>query len=247
MTRRVMLTIFIGGLSIVGCAGHPWDPFLVPRPMVEQETKMIVLSPVSFSIRDLQVADTLLAKFDSLIAESLRQGGFQTVPARIADSVWRHLRDSAGGFFDPNTGVADSVRVDSVETEWQEILERTYGADAFLTGRIVVVPAKFSDGKARWDGVSESYESFGATLVRALFGVHGMGQTTALSLWVMVRNRSRKPIYLDEGGIQLLERPTRSGFERVANSELLTDADRARHAVTIALGPLVARDSTMSH
>ena len=74
-----------------------------------------------------------------------------------------------------------------------------------------------------------------------------MGQTTALSLWVMVRNRLGKPIYLDEGGIQLLERPTRSGFERVANSELLTDPDRARHAVTIALGPLVARDSTMAH
>lgn len=247
MTGRAVVAAFFLAASMVGCAGHPWDPFLVPRPAVRQETQVVAVSSVLLYVSDLKVSDTLLARFDSLIVEALRGGGRRIVPARVVDSVWNHLRDSAGGLFDPKTGVRDSARIGALDSLWRGALYRTYGAGAVLSPRIVVVRASFSDGTAHWDGASESFQSLGAKILTAFAGVHGSGQTPALSLLVGVYGASGKAIYLDAGGIQLLERPTRNGFERVPTAELLTDSVRVRQAVALALGPLVNPDSTTAH
>src|SRR5260370_34646282 len=72
-----------------------------------------------------------------------------------------------------------------------------------LHPQIVVVGADFNGGTAKWDGVEESYQSFGKKLLAAMFGVSTYGTSSALSLYVALEDMQGKEEYENRGGIQL--------------------------------------------
>ncbi len=90
-------------------------------------------------------------------------------------------------------------------------------------------PAKFDAGTAKWDGATQSYQSFGKKFLAALFGAETYGRAPALSVQVILEDIHGLDLYANQGGLQLFEVPSGKQFERVA-AATQSYADPVRNA-----------------
>lgn len=242
MTRlfRISSAALFATLGLA-CAGHtPYDPFLVPQDRIYGTVKTIALAPV-LAPREIAAVNPSRGRFDSLLTADLRAAGFSIVPADSSLVLWTHVTDSLGGMFDPTTGVRDSAKFELARRLTMSALKQRFGADAWLHPRIVFAPAKFDAGTATWDGTKESYQSFGAKFLAAFLGTETYGRTPALSFWVGLEDLTGRDLYVNQGGLQLFEKPRGRQFEPIASGELYADPARNAKAVQLALRALVTR------
>lgn len=232
----------VGALAVItACGGHtPYNPFLVPRTQLYANTKTIALAPVCICTGDkIANPEPVIARYNSYLERELRAGGFHVVPAKESDAIWERISDSVGGFFNATTGARDSAKVHFARARAMRELHDRFGADGWLHPQIVVVGADFKGGTAKWDGVEESYQSFGKKLLAALFGASTYGTSSALSLYVELEDMQGKDEYANRGGIQLLSKPGGDKFYPVPRALLFVDLARDSAAVHIALAPLL--------
>lgn len=223
------------------CAGHtPYNPFLVPQDRIYGSVRTIALSPV-VAPREIAKVDPARGRFDSLLTTALRAAGFGVVPAESSLSLWKHVSDSLGGLYDPATGARDSAKFLLARRLTMSELKQRFGADAWLHPAIVFAPAKFDAGTATWDGAKESYQSFGAKFLAAFLGTETYGKTPALSFLVGLEDIDGRDLYVNQGGLQLYEKPHGRQFEPILPGELYADPVRNAKAVEIALRALVTR------
>ena len=242
MTRpfRISSAALFATLGLA-CAGHtPYDPFLVPQDRIYGTVKTIALAPV-LAPREIAAVNPSRGRFDSLLTADLRAAGFSIVPADSSLVLWKHVTDSLGGMFDPTTGARDSAKFELARRLTMSALKQRFGADAWLHPRIVFAPAKFDAGTATWDGTKESYQSFGAKFLAAFLGTETYGRTPALSFWVGLEDLTGRDLYVNQGGLQLYEKPRGRQFESIASGELYADPARNAKAVQLALRALVTR------
>jgi hypothetical protein len=178
-------------------------------------------------------------RFDSLIAERLRTAGFTVVPPQVSESIWHHVRDSVGGFFDTYTGKRIDAKFAAVRTATLTALRTTYQVDAWLHPVIRVVGARFSGGKVKWNGVEETSGAPGG-LGGFLFGSK-TGSIPALSLFVFVEDMDGKDLYEGVGGIRLTDRIEGDRFVPVPRDSLFDDGARNAAALHLALDSLPPR------
>ena len=237
----VALAAAFGAVLVSGCAGNArHNPFLVPQASIYGSVKTIALAPIVVP-RQLGSVEVERAKFDSLITADLRAAGFKVVSASQTEPIWSRVTDSPGGLFDASTGERDSTKVRVARRLLMEQLVSRFQADALLHPHVVFATARFNSGTATWDGTRQSYQSFGGKLLRALFGQETYGKTPALSLSLDIENLDGQELYINQGGLQLYEKPTDRDFAPVPASELFSDTLRNATAVHLALGPLVTR------
>jgi hypothetical protein len=100
-----------------------------------------------------------------------------------------------------------------------------------------VVKASFNGGHARWHGTAELVIPEG--FLSTFFMGDSQGTTSALSLFITIEDMNGVDLYAQAGGIQLLAKLT-SGrqFVSIPQNQLLTNADRNKAAVDIALSAL---------
>jgi hypothetical protein len=104
-----------------------------------------------------------------------------------------------------------------------------------LYPEIWVVEAETPYGRARWDGTSQ--EVGGAT----------GGYVLALSLVIVIQDMNDTDLYVNGGGIQVIERwsAAQGGWEPIPPELLFGDYDRIAQAVGTALEPLGRRGVTI--
>ena len=229
------LVVGLGG----ACAGHtpPYNPFLVPQSQISGAIKTIAVVPLTLP-PDLRNTEPRRAAFDSVIESTLREGGFAVVPARETEPIWTRISDSLARA-NALSGMPDSVKVLCACVLVARELEERFKVDAVLFTTIVVVPADFRDGTAKWDGTQQSYMSTGSKILSLFSGVTTYGTAPALSLEILIEDTRGAPQYRNRGGIQLRSKPSGSKFVDLPLDNLLADPARDAAAVHIALGPLV--------
>jgi hypothetical protein len=104
--------------------------------------------------------------------------------------------------------------------------------------------AKFDQGTAEWDGVKQSYQSFGKKFLTALFGGGTYGKTAALSVWVVLEDIHGKLLYSNRGGLQLYLVPSGRDWVPIGPGEVYADPVRNATAVHLALAPLVTHPAS---
>ena len=224
-----------------GCAGHtPYNPFIVPQDRIYGSVKTIALAPV-IEPGELKDVEPSRGKFDSLLTAQLTSAGFVVVPSKESGAIWKRVTDSLGGLFNVATGERDTVKLSTARKLTMDELHTRFHADGWLHPQIIFAMAKFDGGTARWDGVSESYQSFGKKFLTALFGGGTYGRTSALSVWVDLEDLQGKDLYINEGGLQLYLKPAGHDWKAIPPAELYADPARNAAAVSIALGPLLTR------
>jgi hypothetical protein len=221
------------------CDKHQ-KPFRVPRTELRASVHTIALTPVWL---EPAVSDSIRRRalsLDTLLAGHLEAGGFRLVPASVADSVWTAIRDSSGGLYDAATGQPDSARMEAARVRFRATLQSSFGADAILFSSVVVVPAKFDDGSARWDGAKQPLANFGKRFLQALLkGGTYQGETAALSLRTALVRIDGQLLYDNRGGLQVASIPRAGKFYDVPDAELLADPAQLRGSVRIAVCHLV--------
>jgi hypothetical protein len=245
MTIRA--TCFAAALAAglgAGCAGHThYNPFLEPQDRIYGSVKTIALTPVT-APHDLGSVDPSCGKFASLITAELRGAGFAVVPPEESVAIWKRVTDSLGGLFNAATGERDTVKLNTARALTMAELRARFQADAWLHPQIVFASANFDQGNAQWDGVKQSYQSFGKKFLTALFGGGTYGKTAALSLWVDVEDMRGKDLYINQGGLQLYMVPRGHDWVEIPSSELYANPERNANAVRLALAPLVTRTAS---
>lgn len=251
MTRR-LTAIFLLSISLAAsCSGRGHRTVPVPQEIVFSGDETMVLTPVVLP-EELESHEAAARELDSLVAVLLRDRGYTLVPAEQYSAIWGGIVEQMGGLFDPETGVRDDEKFALARERLFLDLGEIYQADAILYPEVWVVDAPFSDGVATWDGVSESLVGFGVKLLAALSAIFTdesdtplpVGSVRAISLVVFAEAMNGDEVFSNSGGIQVLEKvgTDPSDIEAVRDKDILADPDRNRHAVEIALGPLLKRN-----
>jgi len=232
-------------LLLAGCAGNPsYDPWLIPRDTFLARTRTIALSPIRLP-EDLEQPGPVEVMFDSLITDALKTAGFSVVPSQVVSDIWNHDADSIGGYYDPVTGEPDTSKLNPLRRHFRQRLRDEHGAQAVLLPEILVVEASYADGKASWDGTSQSVAGF----FEVLWSVISKSQMPAgtaegLSLDVQIESVDGGVVYNNRGGIELWAKPSGDGsrLNWVPRDKLFLDRDRHEKAIIEALGPVLQRE-----
>jgi hypothetical protein len=236
--RRLILVYLFFGLSLQSCApvAPRYNPFKISREEFFTRARVVAIAPLVLAVNPADPEATR-TQFESLIDQKLRALGFTV----IASNEYKHTRErlikQLGGIFDPITGKPDESKAKTLRSYLLEELRTKHRADAVLYPMVQVVKAGFNAGQARWHGTGEPVlpEGFWAQFTMGDL----QGTTSAASLLVRIEDINGADLYLQAGGIQVLAKLA-SGrqFVSIPQQELLTNADRNKAAVDIALGAL---------
>jgi hypothetical protein len=225
-------------LTLASCAPRApaVNPFKVPQADIKAKVKVIALAPVNLP-GDIDDAEPVKAKFESLITAKLTAAGYKVVPSSEYAAVWKQITESLGGFFDPLTGKRDDKKVKTArEHAVREVTAKTK-ADAVFDAVINVVKVNFGNNRAAWHGTTEPLMTGGAW--SSFFNGPYQGTVGALSLFVALSDANDVDMYLNAGGIQVLSKLSGRNFTPVPRHELFANEARNQRAVDVALAPLL--------
>jgi len=239
--QNVGLLVLVAALA--GCAiAPPSNPFQISEEQFRTRVKRIALAPIAV-LPHLGISESAKTRFDSLIEAKLQEAGFATLSAKNWGEIFTRIEQEVGGLFDPRTGSLDETKVKTVLARTANEVRSKFQFDAVLFPRVHVVKASWGGFRAEWDGVSE-------TLGSLFFAPNASGTMSALSLNVSINGpepgapaqyRHRAGIQVLEKLLPITERLFGKLFVPVPQEELLTNDERNRAAVEIALGLLVKK------
>ena len=237
MTRSYSL-VFITLLALGGCATTqpPHNPFKIPEAEFHGKIRTIALAPVQLP-DGLEQPDPVKAKFETLVDAKLRAQGFAVVPSSEYTAVWKRMIEQLGGYFDPLTGKKDETKFKAVRTHSLRELNARFKADAVLHPAVRVVPARFSNNTASWDGVTDTVLAGGGGW-QAIFAGPRQGTISALTFMVFIEDPNEVLMYSNGGGLQVANKLSGSTFILVPQNELFVDPERNQTAVNLALDAL---------
>jgi hypothetical protein len=240
--------IAVMSLLLAGCAGKvERGAFAVEPDLLTRSINTLVLTPVSLPSELDPYADHM-EEFDSLIANLLTRTDFVLIPAREYSALWEGVMERAGWLFDPVTGERDDERFAAARDTLFSLLTDLYHPDALLYPEIWIVGAPFSEGTARWDGTSQGLIGFGTRLIDALgAALSGSdsnlpeGTVDALSLVVFIESMEGDELFVNSGGIQVMQKVGRDpgDVRPIPDEHVLSDHERNRSAVSKTLKPLL--------
>ncbi len=255
IVRRSGAAALLIAAGVVACGRAAPPAFLVSPEQFFASTRVVALAPVR-PPAELVIGEHGLARLDTLLDARLREAGFAVVPATEYAQIWQVVLERVGGVYDPQTGVPDDARLAEARLQLADELELAFGADAILYPELWVEDVPFSDGRAEWHGVSEGVVRIAPAIVDAVLGTlaafgdaghtdteYPSGVVRALSLHVFVEDLAGVETYRRAGGIRVLERMGwhAGDWRPVDSEELLSDPERNRRAVEVALAPLTDR------
>jgi hypothetical protein len=239
MRRPYLLALLAIIIVSSSCATKPkiaeTDPFLIPEKEFRNALTVIGLASVDM-IEGLPDPEPVLAEFDSLLAAGLQRLGYSVIRPQEYEAIWAKLAVEAGGFIDPETGARDEKRMAVAMFETIEELRADFEIDAVMFPDIVVVEAQFAGGRAVWDGASQKIQTGGAMSSFTSGSQHGV--LGALSFRLSMRGPGGAPVFLNSGGIEVLDKLSGKEFISVPRQELFADKKRNQEAVKTALEPL---------
>jgi hypothetical protein len=238
--RRLYLLVFLAIIVTVwGCATKPkvvkTDPYLIPKKEFRNTVQIIALAEMEIA-EGLPNPGPVQAEFDSLLVAGLQGLGYSVVRPHEYEAVWAKLAVGVGGFTDPHTGERDEEKMTVAAFQTIEELKADFGIDAVMFPDLVVVEAQFAAGQAVWDGVDQKIQTAGP--MSSVFYGSQRGVVGALSLRLSVRSPDGTQIFLNSGGIEVLDKLDGKGFVPVPRPELFTNKKRNQESVKTALKPL---------
>lgn len=226
-----------------GCGRPPeiYDPFIVPRKEFYPQLNRIAIMPLNITSEPVKFHNAM-DLFDSLLAKELLDSELEVtiVPVEESDSLQGYFIKQLGGLFDPYSGKLDIEKTRTWRRTLISEVEKKYKVDAILFTRISTVSAHVFRDQAKWDGVTESIGK--DRFLKSVMGIRHSGSIPALSLVVELRATNDSLLYLNAGGIQVLQKigTGRSPDDRPYH-EILTDEKRNQDAVVYAIHPLLGR------
>ncbi len=247
--KIALATLFCTAL-VAGCATKkaPQDPYM-GRDEFYRSVQTIAIAPLTLP-PDVSDQAPVAAKFEALIADKLRAGGYAVVPAKDFTAVFEKVKSTQGSYFNVITGKYDEAKYRAIleQTRQQFSAQRHIEVNAVLYPHMEAVRAEWHDDTANWDGNSEPVAPDGRSGEKKSFlsvlapGRHGT--VAAYTLTLAIQDMHGNTIYAGKGGVQLLQKLFGHTVTSVSRAELFANNERNRTAVQLALGRITARLAT---
>jgi hypothetical protein len=182
--------------------------------------------------QEVVVPRNITSRYLGLLSAQLERAGWWTLSADTFEETLRAVALERGGIYDPITGKEGVGKLPAAIEEARRRVAVRFGANLFVTGSILVRPARILGESAAWDGVSEKVADI-ATWKKLL--VTTQGTVKALTFGVVVQDVDGTIRYSGWGGIQLIERIEGDRFVTVPPGELFADPSRDLRAVDLSL------------
>lgn len=136
----------------------------------------------------------------------------------------------------PN-GLDDSNRA-LIEEHTQRELFYQYPVDGLVSVQVMPVAAPFLKDKAEWGGTSQKIKHRGDGFFGALTGKGYGGTIAATAVRIVISDRTGKPVYRWEGGIEVMMQRNGKKLEALPVTDLWQKPKRVTKAVKYALKPI---------
>jgi len=204
--------------------------------------RRIALASLELPPRALEQGPGVQARYRELLTAKLVAMGFEIVGGTDFDELWAAERAASGGFFDRLSGQPDLPRANAAQARVMAALRERDQVTAVIIPSIVVRKAHFTEGYARWDGVSQSVTGGGSALFnKSIFNrdLGYAGVLNALSLELRILDDSGTVLYRGLGGVELLEHLDRGRVVLVPDAEMFSPPGNAAIAVNVGMQALV--------
>ena len=224
-----------------GCATtQPYEPFKVDREVINQRVKSVGLVPCVIP-DDIVEHEAKRRELEAYLIQKMRVGGFSMVPSSEYGDILLSMKAAVGPLYDPNTGDLLKEKQEALDRHVKTEYLNDHDVDALLHCGIVIVKASWSHNQASWHGTTEA--STGKTgFWASMSAPSAYGTIPAISFRISLEDRKGDDYYVNYGGIQLLKWVSGMDFKTVPINQLLSDSERNRRGIDIALGPLLGEE-----
>lgn len=225
------LVALILSLSIAGPVFAADDsPFRVSKKEFRDRVGSVALTPL-YAPEMFQVSESVRELIEAEVSKRFSRTRLEVLPFETYGQLRATLARQIGGIRDA-TGAVDLERRAAVWDHTKREMRRQHPVDGFAELSIVLTRAVFDDDRAEWDGVKQRVEHSGDGF--ALFGGRNyQGSIAAASLQLAIFDRSDAPLYVNRGGIEVLQ--VREGSSLVLRdaSSFFQDEKRLKKAVQL--------------
>ena len=201
----------------------------------------LVLAALELPPPTLEQSQRVQVRYRELLRAKFAALGFEIVGGADYDELWAAERAGSGGFYDRFSGHPDMPRVKAARARVMAVLRERDNATAVIVPKIVVRKAHFTEGYARWDGVSESVTGGGSALFnKSIFNrdLGYSGELDALSLKVGILDDSGAVLYEGVGGVQLIRHLDRGRIVLVPDAAMFSPPGNDALAVNVGMQAL---------
>ena len=202
------------------------DPYFIDKRDFRKQYKTIALSPVD-AVEIFNVSGSVAAALEEEITKRLERRGYTVLPSSVLGGIRAEMEQHVGGLEDPETGKVSPARQRAVRDHATRELWFRHDIDAIATIRVAIVDATFQKGRAEWDGASQKL------LAEGRDRGYG-GNIRASSVVLGIFDPSGRLLYLNYGGLELLQKRVEAKLLPLPASDYFADEKRVRKAAEIS-------------
>lgn len=233
-TSCLSLIIALSLFPSIGTAAEE-DPFLIDKKDYRKQVKVISLAPLDLA-PGLQLDAQMLQFIENEAASRLAKTKVEVIPIEPYAKIRNMMASQVGGIHDAEGGVYLQKRAIVWDHAKRE-MRHNHEMDAFAQISIRAVSASFADDRAEWDSVKQKVKKSGDGL--SLFGGPDYGGSiAALSFQLAIVDINDNLLFVNRGGIELLQSRQGSQLVMLDTNNLLQDEKRIKKAIQIAFKPL---------
>ncbi len=234
--KSVLKLLFVVPLLAPGFSfADDESPFVIPKKDYRKQVKHVSLTPLTVA-PGLTLSDEFRTLIEAEAANRLSKTRVELVPIEPYAEIRRRFIQAVGGITNEE-GVILTGKQRLVWDHAKREMRHRYPVDSFAEISVRAVRANFSDDRAEWDGVKQKVQSSGDGF--SLFGGKNyQGTIGALSFQLAVFSRNNELLFVNRGGIEVLQAREGSKLVVLPETALLQDPKKLKKAVQIAFKPL---------
>lgn len=207
------------------------SPYRVSEKEFRKRIQAVALTPL-YAPEMFEVGDAVRELIEAEVSRRFDKTRLDVLPFEPYARLRATLAEQIGGIRDA-AGALDPARRAAVWDHAKREMRLRHPVDAFAELSITLTRASFKDDRAEWDGVKQKVAHSGDGF--SLFGGRNYeGSIAAASFQLAIFDRTDTLLYLNRGGIEVLQdREGSSLVLRDANA-FFQDEKRIRKAVQLA-------------
>lgn len=244
---RILTTVLLA--LVAACSSAPtYNPTVFQYEMDEArlsslDIKRVVIAHVNIGNPSRNYLQTHEARVDKMVADYLKENGFEVLPTRIFEQEWKTALQVYGDVYDPTTGEVNRKTFALALIDVRDRLRERESLDAFVFTDLLEQESAFSGGLqhiARWHGVSRKPTLQGPGDGVAA-GFNWNAPVKVASLWVSIYDLDLQRVFTSIGGLDTTEAiDTRSSSGRyVRRRSMLENESHLREGIELAFHPFI--------
>lgn len=232
---QILVSLVLITLFVPQAFAAKESPFIIEKKEFKKRVKVISLAPLD-PAPGLDISPEMQQFIEAEAAKELEKTRVET----IAIEPYARLRDmmvqQVGGI----TNEKGEVLTAKQRIVWDHVkreMRHRHQMDAFAQISIRPVTAVFNDDRAEWDGVKQKVQATGDGF--SLFGGKNyQGTIGALSFQLAMTDRNDQLLYVNRGGIEVLQERQGPKLVPVDTALLMQDQKKIKKAIQLAFKPL---------